>query len=254
MPGVSDPESVVGPRLLVLQHIACEPPGVYEDALIERGGSLVRMMVDRGEPLPDWHGFDGIVVMGGPMGAYEDERFPWLAREKQLIGSAAMVGVPVWGVCFGAQLLAASLRAEVAPGPTQEVGVLAVERTAQAPSDPVFSLLPETFHALQWHSDTFGLPEGAVLLARSDAYENQAFVFKRAYGLQFHIEVDSSLAREWGAVPDYAASLERIMGAGALRRLLERIETRSGEMEGLARLAFAAWLEQVVTPVGTVAA
>ena len=69
-------------RLLALQHIACEPPGAYEDELLERGGSLARVMVDQGEPLPDWREFDGIVAMGGPMGAYEDERLPWLVPDE----------------------------------------------------------------------------------------------------------------------------------------------------------------------------
>jgi GMP synthase (glutamine-hydrolysing) len=238
------------PRLLVLQHIACEPPGAYEDELLARGGSLVRVMVDRGEPLPHWREFDGIVAMGGPMGAYEDERFSWLRPEKELIAEAVRAGAPFWGVCLGAQLLAASLGAAVAPGPAPEVGVLAVERTAEAGSDPVFSRMPERFHSLQWHADTFALPDGAVRLARSEAYENQAFVFKRAYALQFHIEIGTELALEWGEVPDYAHSLEQMLGAGALPRLLERIEAHEREMTALARLLFAAWLEHVVVAGG----
>ena len=96
-----------GPNLLVLQHIACEPPGAFEDELLRRGGRLRRVMVDQGEPLPDWHAFDGIVAMGGPMGAYEDDRLPWLADEKRLIARAVAAGTPLWGVCIGAQLLAA---------------------------------------------------------------------------------------------------------------------------------------------------
>jgi GMP synthase-like glutamine amidotransferase len=230
----------------VLQHIACEPPGAYEDELLERGGELVRVMVDLGEPLPDWREFDGVVVMGGPMGAYEDDRLPWLAPEKQLIAEAVAAGTPFWGVCLGAQLLAASLGADVMPGGAPEVGVLPVYRTAQSGSDPVFSLLPERFWALQWHSDTFALPDGAVRLARSDAYENQGFVVKRAYALQFHIEIDTVLASEWGEVPDYARSLEQIMGSGALPRLLEQVDAHSHEMTGLARALFARWLDHVV--------
>jgi GMP synthase (glutamine-hydrolysing) len=240
-----------GPNLLVLQHIACEPPGAYEDELLNRGGRLRRVMVDQGEPLPDWRGFDGIVAMGGPMGAYEDEAFPWLRDEKRLVGQAVSAGRPVWGVCLGAQLLAASLGARVAPGPEPEVGVLSVSRTAAGTSDPVFSVLPDEFEALQWHGDTFALPEGAVQLARSDAYEQQAFVVNRAYGMQFHIEVGTALAAEWGEVPAYARSLEELMGDGALRRLLERIAAAEAEMTSLARLLFARWLDVVVQPAGS---
>ena len=230
----------------MLQHIACEPPGVYEDELLERGGSLARVMVERGEPLPDWREFDGLIAMGGPMGAYEDGRLPWLGPEKALIAEAARSGLPIWGVCLGAQLLAASLGAQVAPGPVPEVGVLPVHRAEAAATDPVFSLLPEEFVALQWHGDTWTLPDGAVQLARSTAYEQQAFVVNRAYGLQFHIEVDVALATEWGEVPAYARSLESIMGAGALPRLVDEVAAHEREMTTLARSLFGAWLDRVV--------
>jgi GMP synthase-like glutamine amidotransferase len=234
-------------KLLVLQHIACEPPGAYEDELLARGGELVRVEVDEGQSLPGLDGFDGVIAMGGPMGAYEDERLPWLSEEKQLIAQAVGDGMPVWGVCLGAQLLAASLGGRVMPGPAPEVGVLPVQRTAAAESDPVFSVLPETFVALQWHGDTFELPAGGVALARSDAYENQAFrVGRAAYGLQFHIEVGTSLANEWGDVPAYARSLDAIMGEGSLPRLLDEVKAHEAEMTGLARMLFARWLEQLV--------
>ncbi len=235
-----------GANLLVLQHIACEPPGAYEDELLDRGGALRRVMVDQGEPLPDWRAFDGIIAMGGPMGAYEDDRLPWLRDEKRLIAEAASAGTPFWGVCLGAQLLAASLGARVAPGPSPEVGVLPVFRTAAGASDPVFSVMPDEFVALQWHADTFALPGGGVRLARSVACEQQAFVVNRAYGVQFHIEVGSGLAAEWGEVPAYAESLEALMGEGAMPRLLDQVAAAEDEMTGLARRLFAAWLERVV--------
>ncbi len=235
-----------GARLLVLQHIACEPPGAYEDELVARGGEVVRVMVDQGQPLPELSGFDGIIVMGGPMGAYEEDRLPWLREEKQLIAEAAAEGMPVWGVCLGAQLLAASLGAPVAPGPEPEVGVLPVYRTADAENDPVFCVLPPRFLALQWHSDTFALPAGGVLLVRSDAYEHQAFRVGRAYGLQFHIEIGTGLAEEWGRVPAYAQSLEGILGQGALPSLLTQVEAHEREMTTMARRLFAGWLEHVV--------
>lgn len=234
------------PRLLVLQHISCEPPGVYEDELVERGGTVERVMVDQGEPLPELNGYDGIIVMGGPMGAYEDDRLPWLRPEKDLIAAAVRAEIPVWGVCLGAQLLAASLGAAVGPGPEPEVGMLPVYRASAAEEDPVFRILPERFLALQWHSDTFELPSDGVLLARSDAYENQAFRVGRAYGLQFHIEIGTALATEWGEVPAYARSLEGILGPGALPDLLTQVEAHEAEMSALARRLFAGWLEHVV--------
>ncbi len=235
-------------RFLVLQHIACEPPGSYEDELRARGYMLERVEIDEGERLPDWREFTGLIVMGGPMGAYDDDRLPWLTEEKALIADAVRGGMPMWGVCLGAQLLAASLGAHVAPGPRAEVGVLAVQRTAAGAEDPVFAVLPDEFDALQWHADTWELPEGALQLARSDAYEQQAFVYRRAYGVQFHLEVGVGLATEWGEVPAYAASLEAILGPGALPRLIGEVAEREQEMTELARRLFGAWLDHVVEP------
>jgi len=173
--------------LLALQHIACEPPAAFEDELRSRGLDLVRVELDEGEEPPDWRGFDGMIVMGGPMGAYEDDAHPWLAAEKRMIREAAGSGHPVWGVCLGAQLLAAALGANVYPGAHgAEVGVLPVELTEAAASDPVFADAPHSFPTLQWHGDSFDLPAGATLLASSPAYANQAFSFRNAYALPFH--------------------------------------------------------------------
>jgi GMP synthase-like glutamine amidotransferase len=232
--------------LLVLQHIACEPPAAYEDELRDWGVDLHRVQLDEGEPLPDWRDFAGIVAMGGPMGAYEDDRLPWLAAEKRLIAEAVRTGLPYWGVCLGAQLLAAALGAAVGPGPAAEVGVLPVLTTDAARSDPVFGLAPAEFSALQWHADTFALPAGATRLASSAAYPEQVFVIDRAYALQFHLEVDAARTAEWGAVPAYARSLRELLGDDALPRLVAEVEQREREMIDLARRLLAAWLQRVV--------
>jgi len=149
-------------KALVLQHIACEPPGVYEDVLRERGVELHRVELDEGERLPDRRGFAAIMAMGGPMSVNDDAKLEWIADEKRLIAEAVRAGVPFWGVCLGAQLLAASLGARVYPGPEAEVGLLPVTLTDEAWADPVFSVLPGEVLTLQWHGDTFDLPHGAV--------------------------------------------------------------------------------------------
>ncbi len=125
--------------VLALQHIACEPPAAYEDELRATGLELVRVELDEGDELPDWRGFGAVVVMGGPMGAYEEREHPWLVAEKRLLREAVEAGVPVWGVCLGAQLLASALGARVYRGDTPEVGVLPVELTPDATGDPVFA-------------------------------------------------------------------------------------------------------------------
>jgi len=234
--------------VLVLQHIACEPPGAYEDVLRERGVALERVEVDEGGRLPDWREFDAIVAMGGPMSANDDDALPWLTAEKRLIAGAVGAGRPYWGVCLGVQLLAASLGAPVYPGPEPEVGILPVSLTPEGHDDPVFSDLPHDLMTLQWHGDTFDLPRGAIRLAGSPAYPNQAFRVDRAYGVQFHLEVSVDMAREWADVPEYAASLERVLGPGALDRLIEQLATDADAMASHARALFERWLDRVVAP------
>ena len=235
-------------KTLVLQHIACEPPGVYEDVLRERGATIHRVELDEGHPLPDWREFDAIVVMGGPMSVNDEEKLPWLRPEKALIGEAVRAGLPFFGACLGVQLLAVSLGAEVAPGPAPEVGLLPVLLTEHAAADPVFAALPHELVTLQWHGDTFSLPEGAVLLASSPAYPNQAFRWGRhAYGVQFHLEVSREMADEWAHVPEYADALERVLGPGAATVLVDQLSGRANEMRAHGRQMFERWLERAAS-------
>jgi GMP synthase-like glutamine amidotransferase len=234
-------------RALVLQHIACEPPGVYEDVLRERDAELHRVELDEGEPLPDRREFDAVVCMGGPMSVNDDVELPWLAEEKRWIAEAVRGGSPFWGVCLGVQLLAASLGARVYPGAAPEVGLLTVELTEEGRADPVFAELPRELLTLQWHGDTFDLPEGAVRLAGSPAYPNQAFRFgNAAYGVQFHLEVSSELARTWADVPAYAEALERVLGPGALDDLIGALDAHATALLGHGRLLFERWLDATV--------
>jgi GMP synthase-like glutamine amidotransferase len=232
--------------ILVLQHAGCEPPGVYEDELDERGIAIERVLLDEAGELPDWRAFEAIVVMGGAMGAEDHQEHPWLIPEKRLIAEAVSAGKPYWGVCLGAQLLAASLGARVHHGPRPELGVLAVQLTDAAAQDPVFAIAPPEFPTLQWHGDTYELPAGAVQLARSQAYEQQAFVLGRAYALQFHLEVDTALAQEWMRIPAYVAELEELAGPGAPVGMVEQVRTHEAESVPLARALFGRWLERIV--------
>jgi GMP synthase-like glutamine amidotransferase len=235
--------------VLVLQHIACEPPGVYEDVLVNRGMERERIELDEGDALPSWQEFDAIIAMGGPMSVNDEARLPWLAGEKRLIAEAVRSGMPYWGVCLGVQLLASSLGARVYQGDAPEVGVLAVELTDEGRDDPVFRDLPPSFPSLQWHGDTFDLPDGAVRLARSPAYPNQAFRFERAYGVQFHLEVSPAMAREWTDVPEYARSLEQTIGTGPL---LDAVDAGAEEMLAHGRSLFERWLDHAVSERHTI--
>jgi GMP synthase (glutamine-hydrolysing) len=231
-------------RALVLQHIACEPPGVYEDVLLERGAAIDRVELDEGERLPDWREFDLIVAMGGPMSVNDEQEHPWLVDEKRLIREAVSAGSGFWGACLGVQLLASSLGARVHAGATPEVGVLPVMLTDEGTADPVLSGLPRELPTLQWHGDTFDLPQGAVRLAGSPAYPNQAFRWGRAaYGVQFHLEVTGGMAREWAQVPAYVDSLERTLGAGSAERLFADFDAAAAGMQDHARAMFERWID-----------
>ena len=122
----------------------------------------------------------------------------WLEPERDLLRAAMNAGLPVLGVCLGAQQLAYALGGEVATGAAPEVGVGEVHLTVESIGDPVFGAAPTPLSCVHWHGDAFTLPDGAVRLAGSDAYENQAFrVGRCAYGLQFHVEVTASLVAQW---------------------------------------------------------
>jgi GMP synthase (glutamine-hydrolysing) len=234
--------------VLVLQHIACEPPGAFEDVLRAAGADIHRVELDEGDPLPPWQDYVAIVAMGGPMSVNDDAELPWLTLEKQAIAEAVRAGVPYWGSCLGVQLLAASLGARVYPGTQPEVGVLPVTLTDEARADPVFAEIPAEFLTLQWHGDTFDLPEGAVRLASSPAYPNQGFRFgQTAYGVQFHVEVTDEMAREWAGVPAYAEYADRVLGVGGIDRLMADFDAARDRMLDVGRRMFERWVEIAVS-------
>jgi GMP synthase (glutamine-hydrolysing) len=234
-------------RALVLQHIRCEPPGIFSGMLTDRGIAIATIELDEGGELPGWREVDLVLAMGGPMGVHDQAEHPWLAAEKRWIATAVRAGVPYFGVCLGAQLLAASLGAPVHAGETPEVGVLPIKVTAAAERDPVLGVLGDQFPALQWHGDTFGLPAGAVHLARSEAYPNQAFRFgTAAYAVQFHVEVTDRMLAEWGQVPAYRESARAVLGASGLETLAGEFAAARVSMARSASLMFTGWLDQAV--------
>jgi GMP synthase-like glutamine amidotransferase len=189
-----------GKPWVVLQHVTYEGPGAIAVAIADAGADLSVVRLDRGEKVPRGEavaGMTGLVVMGGPVGVHEE--LPWLETERALVRSAVEAELPVLGVCLGAQQLAAALGGTVTKGPEPEYGVGDVHLTNEVIGDPLFGPAPTPLPCVHWHGDTFSLPEGSVRLAGNEAYENQAFRFgRRAYGLQFHVEVTGSLVAHWG--------------------------------------------------------
>jgi GMP synthase-like glutamine amidotransferase len=184
---------------VAIQHVPFEGPGLIAEVAARRGLELQPCHTYRGEPLPPREEIGGLVVMGGPMGVGDTDEHPSLARERELIAETVRAGLPVLGVCLGAQLMAHSLGARVHRGAQAEIGLGTVALTEAGREDPVLgSAGLELLPVMHWHQDTFELPDGASLLARSELYAHQAFrVGGRAYGLQFHLEVNRELAATW---------------------------------------------------------
>jgi GMP synthase-like glutamine amidotransferase len=168
-------------------HVPFEGPGHFGDWAKARGHRLSEThLFDEAAPLAG-DAFDWLLVMGGPMGVHDDDRYPWMPAEKTAIRAAIDAGKPVIGVCLGAQLIANVMGARVFPNAEKEIGWFPVISTAS--DAPCFGDVPSSLPVLHWHGDTFDLPDGAQHLFRSDGCENQGFVLNdRVFGFQFHCE------------------------------------------------------------------
>ncbi|HEY1688814.1 MAG TPA: type 1 glutamine amidotransferase [Solirubrobacteraceae bacterium] len=205
---------------VAVQHVPHEGPGSIATHTRLRGIPLRICRPYRGEALPEPERLAGLVVMGGPMGVADTDAHPNLPAEIELIATLVEFNVPVLGICLGAQLLARALGANVYPGPKAEIGPGTVKLTAAGRVDPVLAAADhgEELPVVHWHGETFDLPVGALRLASSEHYPNQAFRFgARAYGLQFHVEVDRALAEEWHSHLPYGVRIE-----GSTRKAVER--------------------------------
>jgi GMP synthase-like glutamine amidotransferase/tetratricopeptide (TPR) repeat protein len=234
-------------RALALEHLHSNPVGVYGDVLLDRGIEVNRVRLDLGEALPDWREYDLLVVMGGAMSVYEEDAYPWLVAEKRAIREAVTAGCPYFGVCLGSQLLASALGARVFRGPEPELGVNPIFLCEAARRDPVFRAFPPDIEVFEFHSDTLDLPEGALRLARSPRYENQAFrVGPTAYAIQCHLEPSLDDARDWFDAPSLAQTFEARYGRGSVAGFLEEYARSMPLLQQTARQLFRRWLENAL--------
>jgi GMP synthase (glutamine-hydrolysing) len=183
-------------KIHTLQHVEYETPGSIEAWAKnnEFEMSFTRFYVSA--ELPELNSFDWLLIMGGPMSVHDEDKFPWLKREKEFIKSAIENDKVVIGICLGSQLIAQQLGAEVYPNEYKEIGWYRIQTTIHASDDDLFSPLPRAFQAFHWHGDTFTLPDDALHLAETDACKNQLFIWKeKVIGIQFHPEITQPLLK-----------------------------------------------------------
>lgn len=202
------------PRLLVFQHVAHEILGTL-DPLLRNAGFRIKYVNFERHPdaEPSLVGYDGLIVLGGPMNVDEVEKYPNLDTEVKLIRNAVEREMPILGICLGSQLLAKALGAKVRKNSEKEIGWYDLTPSGDGKKDPLISNFADLEKIFQWHGDTFDLPEGAKLLASSPLCNNQAFRFgDNVYGFQFHLEVDKPMIERWLNVPDNKKEIEELNG------------------------------------------
>lgn len=186
--------------LHIIQNDPEVPPGNIAENLADQGIAFRRHQIYRGEELPSPDDITALIVLGGAMGANDDDRFPFLTPLKQLIRRSLELGIPYLGICLGGQLLAAASGTPVVSCRWEELGTLQVTLTQKGEADPLFAGISSPFNTFQWHHDSFDLPAEATLLASSPACPHQAFrLGSNAWGLQFHPEVTEQIIRTWAA-------------------------------------------------------
>jgi GMP synthase-like glutamine amidotransferase len=228
-------------RVLAFRHVPFEGLGLIEPALESRGigfdyADLYQADLYQGVPsLPDTSRYDGLIFLGGPMSA--NDPLPYLRTEMDAIECALTAGTPVLGVCLGAQLIARTLGARVYRNAEREIGWFDIHLASGAASDPVFTGLRQSETVFHWHSETFDLPAGAELLARSDRTGRQAFRFGRVlYGIQFHLEVTPQMIVDW---------CQREENCGDMRELSAPPDPQFNRvrLNEIARLVFGRWCD-----------
>jgi len=226
---------------VVIQHLDIEPPALIGEVLREAGHRLQTVRTDLGQPMPDRvSAYAGAIIMGGPQSA-NDTHLPYIADELAWLRQAIDDGLPMLGICLGAQLMARAAGGEVTASPVRELGWYPVFPARGAASDPLFSgLAPGGLMVFQWHGETFSLPQSATLLATHPAVPAQAFRLGGGqYGLQFHVEVDANITAQWIA----AGEGERAhLGEGGLAALHAQTTEHLESMRKFGRQMTRNWL------------
>ena len=233
---------------IALFHEEFEDLGSFESVLKDRGWKIDLLDArTSGNVASVTEALDLLVILGGPMGVYESDRYPFLRAEIDLASRRLRQDLPTLGICLGSQIMAAALGARVHQGPVQEIGWYPIELECEAESDPVASrIASEDAMVLHWHGDTFDLPAGAIPLARSHLYERQGFrIGKFGYALQFHLEVPPERIGEWTRA--HAAQLANTPRAQSAAQIEAGARRHGPAMVRQARSFLSAYLDLVET-------
>jgi GMP synthase (glutamine-hydrolysing) len=209
-------------NILCIQNDAIGPAGLIGEQLFRRNGNLDVVMPHDGDEMPADHArYDGVLVMGGAMDAFDDENYPQFWPVIRLLRGFHAAGKPILGVCLGAQLVARVFDKPVYRHHELELGFTEVHVTDAGAASPLLAGMARKQWVMEWHQDTFDLPEGAELLITGKRCRNQAFRIGNAYAFQFHFEVTRPMIRQWVKIaseflkrehPDFPARIERDFG------------------------------------------
>jgi len=203
---------------MVLKHVAHEVLGTLNPILRDQGFRIRYVNFERDpEAAPSLDRYQGLVVFGGWMGVYEADRYPHIHVECRLVEEALKRGLPVLGICLGSQILAHALGANVRRHEVREVGWHEVRLTSEGAADTLFRHFGASERVFQMHGDTFDIPTSATHLALSGTCPSQAFRYgSKAYGIQFHLEVDQAMIDRFLTRPESRREVEQFAGAEAV--------------------------------------
>lgn len=232
-------------KILVCQHVAYEILGTL-DPLFRNSGFRIRYVnFDRHPDLkPSLDGYNGLVILGGPMNVDQTKKHPHLLTEIKLIEDALKRGIPILGICLGAQLIAKTLGAHVGKNHQKEIGWYDVNLNAEGHNDPVLRHFQKSEKIFQWHGDSFEIPKTAVHLATSPTCANQAYRYKdNVYGFQFHLEVDNDTIHRWLNVTGNKKELEELGGIIDPQKILEQTPHHITPMKQLSDKTFSEFIK-----------
>ena len=187
-------------RIQYFQHVPYETPAnIFRWAKDRDITQIKGTHLYKNEPFPDFSSFDALVIMGGPMGVYDEDRYPFLKKEKVFIENAIKLGKKVLGVCLGAQLIAEVMGSKIYKCENKEIGWFPVFKTDEAEKSKYFYDFPQEVEVFHWHGDTFDIPSGTIHTFYSEGCPNQAFETEdgKVVALQFHFEVDLESVKNW---------------------------------------------------------